>query len=138
MSFLTRRLAVWCLSCAAGAVVLSGQDPGGMMPAGEAQAKVLEAMKERLKLTADQEQKIKAIFEDHEKQMAPLREKMRSGGDRAALRSEVRELRQSTDAKVAEVLTAEQKPEYQKMQQEMREKMRDRMQQGGRRRGPER
>jgi Spy/CpxP family protein refolding chaperone len=118
--------------------VLFGQDPGGMMPAGEAQAKVLEAMKERLKLTADQEQKIKAIFEDHEKQMVPLREKLRSGGDRAASRSEIRELRQSTDAKVAEVLTAEQKPEYQKMQQEMRDKMRDRIQEGGRRRGPER
>ncbi len=86
----------------------------------------LEMMKERLKLTSDQEDKIRAIYKEQFAKMREMRDKMMESGDRSAMREQMRKLREETDAKILELLDDTQKAEYKKMQEEMREKMRRR------------
>jgi len=86
----------------------------------------LEMMKERLKLNSEQEEKIRAIYKEQFAKMRELREKMMEGGDRSAMRAEMRKLREETDTKILKLLDETQQAEYKKMQEEMREKMRQR------------
>ena len=81
----------------------------------------LTRMKDRLKLTADQEAKIKPILLDSAKANAKMREKMTPGEPPSEeMRAEMQKSRTALNAKISEILTADQKTEYEKMQSEMR------------------
>ena len=108
----TAMLMVW----GAGASLAQGPpDPATMAE------RQLTRMTERLKLTADQEKKIKPILLDSAKANAKMREKMTPGEPPSEeVRAEMTKSRQAVNAKVAEILTDDQKKEYEKMQGEMR------------------
>ncbi len=81
----------------------------------------LTRMKDRLKLTGDQEKKLKPILLDSMKQQMKMREKMTPGEPPSEeMRAEMTKSRAALNAKVGEILTDDQKTEYQKMQSEMR------------------
>lgn len=130
-SLFTRRMMLVTVTGLAAAPVALAQDPppgGGRRPGG-ARGNQLEEMKKRLNLTADQEEKIKGIYEGQMKQMQELRENA-DPNDRKAMREKMMKLRQDTNAKVLDVLNDEQKEEFKKMQEEMMQNMRNRR--GGR------
>lgn len=130
---LTRRAMLSSVSCLAVAPAVMAQGPGGRRPRGGGPMngeRQVEMMKERLNLSAEQEEKIKAIFEERGEKMAKARDE--SGDDRSAMRETMGKIFRETDEKVIAVLNDEQKEEYKKMQEEMRERMRQR---GGQRRG---
>ncbi len=89
-----------------------GQGGGGGM---------LQRMQEELKLSDDQMDKLKPIFEKYNKETRALREKATSGErtpeNMQAMRADRQKLQEATNAKVAEVLTDEQMEGYKKMQQ---------------------
>lgn len=88
----------------------------------------LKNLTERLSLTDDQQAKIKPILEDQRTQMqALMKDDSLSQDDR---RAKGRSIRESTDSKIRDVLTDDQKKKYDAWQQEMRDRMRQR-QQGG-------
>lgn len=96
----------------------------------------MEVLKERLKLDADQEAKVRAILEENAEKMAALREKMPAPGSGERPPREVmeqmREIRASTHDKLAKVLNEDQMKEYRKIEQERGR----RMGAAGRRKGP--
>jgi len=103
-----------------------GDQPGQRrgMPSVDDQLKNLT---ERLTLTDDQQAKIKPILEDQRTQMqALMKDDSLSQDDR---RAKGRSIRESTDTKIRDVLTDDQKKKYDAWQQEMRDRMRQR--QGG-------
>ena len=106
----------------------AGEQQGGQrrgMPSVDDQLKNLT---ERLSLTDDQQAKIKPILEDQRTQMqALMKDDSLSPDDR---RAKGRSIRESTDTKIRDVLTDDQKKKYDAWQQEMRDRMRQR-QQGG-------
>lgn len=109
------------------AVAVPAQQHGGMQGGrGGMMERRLEAMKERLKLSDEQLEKVRAVYKEQFAKMRELREKAMESGDRSAMRAEMRKLREETDAKILELLDDTQKAEYKKMQEEMREKMRQR------------
>ncbi len=71
-----------------------------------------------LKLTADQTKKIEAVETDSQKAMAELRQGAGAGGDRQAMAQKMREMRQASQQKVMDILTADQKAIVTKYQQE--------------------
>jgi hypothetical protein len=78
----------------------------------------IEMLTDRLKLTADQQAKIKPILADQQTQMGALRgDQSLSQEDRMA---KMTKIRTDTNDKINAVLTADQKTEYAKMQEEMR------------------
>ncbi len=77
--------------------------PGKDGPHGEAR---LQHMKEELNLTADQEAKIRAIFQKQQEKMKAIHEQTRDS--------------------IASVLTAEQKAKFEQKRKERREKRRER------------
>jgi periplasmic protein CpxP/Spy len=100
------------------------QGPRRGMPSVDDQLKNLT---DRLSLTSDQQAKIKPILEDQRTQMqALMKDDSLSQDDR---RTKGRSIRESTDAKIRDVLTDDQKKKYDAWQQEMRDRMRQR--QGG-------
>jgi periplasmic protein CpxP/Spy len=77
----------------------------------------IEALTDRLKLTPDQQEKIKPILADRNKAMADLRaDESASQEDRMA---KMTKLRSDTNDKIKAVLTDDQKPEFDKMNAEM-------------------
>jgi len=86
-----------------------------------------EELSKRLKLTADQKTKVKALNEQTMKKMQDARKA--GNGDRAAMRPKMMEIRQWQQAEMKKILTPTQQAEFDKYQKEMREKMRA---QGGR------
>jgi Spy/CpxP family protein refolding chaperone len=114
-------LAVFCL-CAAGVAFGQRQmDPEKMAD------REVAAMKERLKLTDDQEKKVRPILVDSNKKQMEVRQKYNvQPGQRPSpeAMAAMKEARAETNKKLAEVLTKEQRQEYQKM-------MAERAKQGG-------
>ncbi|HEY6308613.1 MAG TPA: hypothetical protein VI488_19380 [Candidatus Angelobacter sp.] len=89
------------------------------MPSVDDQVKMLS---DRLNLTADQQTKIKPILEDQRTQMqALMKDDSLSQDDR---RAKMRSLRESTNSKIRDVLTDDQKKQFDEMQQQMRDRMR--------------
>ncbi|MBK9165952.1 MAG: hypothetical protein IPM24_00640 [Bryobacterales bacterium] len=85
----------------------------------------LAQMKESLNLTADQEARLKPILEDSAKRTLAVREKHGGAGEGRPSREAMQEMmkvRQETDAKISEVLTAEQKEKFEKQREEMRQR----------------
>lgn len=81
----------------------------------------LGQMKERLKLTKDQEKQMKPILLESSKQMMKMREKMTPGEPPSEeARADMMKSREAMNAKVSAILTDDQKKEYEKMQSERR------------------
>jgi len=112
--------------------------PQGGPPDPEAMAeRQIGQMKERLKLTKDQEKQLKPIIMDNAKAMMKMREKMTQGeppSDEA--RAEMMKNREAMNAKVNAILTDDQKKEYEKMLSERRGGPGGQGGQGGRKRPP--
>lgn len=87
----------------------------------------LDRLSKELNLTKDQQDKIKPILEDEQKQMEELRSS--SGGERPDM-SKMRDIRKSHDEQIRAVLTSDQQTKYDEMQKRM-------MERGGGRRGGE-
>jgi Spy/CpxP family protein refolding chaperone len=105
-----------------------GGPPGGRDPKAMAERQLSE-LKTRLKLTAEQEPKVKAILEQAATRMRALREKHGVGRGQPpsdAARADLDAARKETKDALAKVLTPEQVTEYEKWQAERR----------GRSRGP--
>jgi periplasmic protein CpxP/Spy len=126
-------LAVCALAAAAFAQQNSPPQGGGNdqgrrrgMPSVDDQLKNLT---EKLSLTDDQQAKVKPILEDAHSQMAtlmqdesmPREDKMTKG----------RSLRETTNGKIRDVLTGDQKKKFDEMQKEMQDRMRQRQQGNG-------
>ena len=100
------------------------QGPRRGMPSVDDQIKM---MSDRLNLTPDQQTKIKPILEDQRTQaQALMKDESLSDDDR---RNKMRTLRESTNSKIRDVLTDDQKKQFDEMQQQMRD--RGRQQPGG-------
>lgn len=97
-----------------------GHQPQGQrrgMPSVDDQVKMLS---DRLNLTADQQTKIKPILEDQRTQAQELRkDDSLSDDDR---RNKMRTLRESTNSKIRDVLTDDQKKQFDEMQKQMRDR----------------
>lgn len=113
-------MLVLCTAGASFAQPPGGQGGGPPDPSMMAERQLTQ-MKERLKLTKDQEKKLKPILLDSAKQQMKMREKMTPGEPPSEeMRTEMTKSRESINAKVTEILTDEQKPEYIKMLSERR------------------
>lgn len=88
----------------------------------EANPRAFAMMKEKLGLTDEQADKIKAIRADERTQLDALRAKE---GDRESKREEMKAIRADTEAKVDAVLTPEQREKAAKMREEMKARMGD-------------
>jgi len=81
-----------------------------------------QKMSKRLKLTDDQAAKVKSIMEAQWAQSSELRAKYKgqpvTPENKAAMKNARKDLHASTDAKIAEVLTATQMTEFKKMRAE--------------------
>ena len=96
-----------------------GGSPMGMMTP-EARLKMLT---EKLNLTDDQQAKLKPVLEDQSKQMKALHEDTSlAPADRQA---KMKELHESSMAKLNDILTPEQQAKWKQMRQEMMEKHKD-------------
>jgi protein CpxP len=91
--------------------IAHAEGKNGIQPSSE---RIVSHLKGRLNLTDDQVNKIRPIMEE-------------SMQKQAALRDQMLQLRQSTDAKISAVLTPEQQKEFQQLNDKRREGMRSRM-----------
>ena len=82
---------------------------------------------DKLNLTADQQAKIKPILEDTRSQMMKLRQD--DSVSQEDKRAKGREIREATNGKIRDLLTDDQKKQFDDMQKEMRD--RQQQQQGG-------
>jgi periplasmic protein CpxP/Spy len=78
----------------------------------------LQQMGEELKLTAEQKEKLKPIFEAEREKMAKLRDDTSLTEEQR--RGKYREIADATSAKVKPILTAEQQAKWQKLREERR------------------
>ena len=118
----TAAMAALALVCSVGVVMSQRPDgPPRMMDPAQMVERQLEQMKDRLKLTSDQEAKIKPILEESTKSMMAAREKMEPGTPPSEeMMKSMREEREATAKKINEVLTKDQQTEYAKMMSERR------------------
>ena len=84
-----------------------------------------EQLSEKLSLTADQKAKVEAIYLEQGPKMRKLRDSL--GDDRVAFRAEMVKTNEQNEAKVAAVLTADQKKAYTAWIKERNEAMKKRM-----------
>ena len=84
--------------------------------------KQMENLKDRLKLNDDQAAKIKTILVQADSERVKLFELNK--GDRDAMRGAMRDLRYDTNRQIKEVLTDDQKTEFDKMREERRNEWR--------------
>lgn len=82
--------------------------------------KIISQMKDRLHLTEEQETKIRSIIEEGIRKRHDILDT--DSQDRKAVRSQLQQLRWSTDMQIGKLLTEEQMKEYQKLREEESEK----------------
>jgi len=117
----TAAIAALALFCSAGVVLSQRPDGPPRMDPAQMVQRQLDEMKDRLKLTSDQEAKVKPILEESSKKMMAMREKMEPGTPPTEeVMTAMRENREATAKKIGEVLTKDQLTEYQKMMSERR------------------
>ena len=91
----------------------------------------LKTMSQQLKLTPDQRDKAKAILMDQASQLKQMRTKYagmeKNDANKAAMKKDVEDLRDATDAKMAEVLSADQMTQYKAMREAQKAKMKEKM-----------
>jgi periplasmic protein CpxP/Spy len=101
--------------------------PGGAPGGGRRMLSVadqLDDLSKKLDLTDAQKPQVKAVLEDQDKKMRDLMEN--SSGPREENRAKMREIHESSNAKIRALLTAEQKTKFDKMQEEHRKQMEER------------
>ena|SRR5258708_39749771 len=89
----------------------------------------IKGLTDRLSLTADQQAKIKPILEDSRSQMMKLRED--DSMSQEDKRAKGRGIREAANGKIREVLTDDQKKQFDDMQKEMQDRQRQQQQGGG-------
>jgi hypothetical protein len=89
--------------------------------------RVFARMKDRLKLTPEQEKKIQTIMDSGEKEREKIMERHRGREPRDlfSLRREIRENERSMERKLSKIITREQVEEYRKIRKEERRAMRE-------------
>jgi protein CpxP len=92
-----------------------------------------EQLSEKLSLTADQKAKVQAIYLEQGPKMKKLRDSL--GDDRAAIRAAMVKANEQHEAKVAAILTADQKKTYSAWIKERNEAMKKRMEDNRNRNG---
>jgi Spy/CpxP family protein refolding chaperone len=92
--------------------------------------KVMSQLKTRLNLTEEQEAKMRLIIEESIRKRQEI--VRNSSEDRRAVKSQLQELRWSTDMQIGRILTEEQMKEYQKLRKEQSEKSENNETQSGR------
>ena len=95
--------------------------PGGRRDPAQMEARQLEMMTKRLKLTPDQVTHVKAIDDAQRTQMMALRED--TATPREEKRGKIMAMRQDREAKIRAVLTPEQQPKYDEMIAKEKERM---------------
>jgi len=88
-----------------------------------------EMLSEKLTLTADQKAKVQAIYLEQGPNMRKLRDSL--GDDRVAIRAAMMKSNQQNEAKIAALLTDDQKKAYTAWIKERNEAMRKRMEENG-------
>lgn len=117
----TAAMAALALFCSVGVVMSQRPDGARRMDPAQMVERQVTDMKERLKLTSDQEAKIKPIVEESMKTMMAMREKIEPGTPPTEeMMTAMRENREDTAKKISAVLTEEQQAEYKKMMSERR------------------
>lgn len=102
----------------------------GNLPDNSSPDQVMSKMKERLKLTEEQETKIRPIIEESIQKRYEI---LKNGSqDRSTTKSELQELQWKTDMRVGVILTEEQRKEYEKLREEQAEKTQHNDAQGSR------
>ena len=96
------------------ALNVSAQERGHMDPQQMAQKQTEQIKSSVTGITSDEESKILAVEQDFAKSAQDARTS--SNGDREAMRSKMQPLRESRDAKIKGILTADQYAQYQKME----------------------
>lgn len=91
-------------------------------PPQRTQESVIAEMKDRLKLTQEQEQKLRTIMETSAKERKEVMEKYRRQGppDDSPLRRELRKIEKSVEKGLSDILTEEQMEKYRILQEEGR------------------
>jgi len=89
----------------------------------------VKGLTDRLNLTADQQAKIKPILEDNRSQMMKLRQY--DSISQEDKRAKGRGIREATNGKIRDLLTDDQKKQFDDMQKEMMERQRQQQQGGG-------
>ncbi len=84
----------------------------------------MASLTERLDLSEEQVTALRPIFEEQFKARSELFAQARGGGDRGEMRAAMQELQAKADEKVEEVLTEEQRGEYEKFMEEQRSRRR--------------
>jgi len=91
----------------------------------------LKMMADSLKMTPDQREKAKAILMDHASQVQQMRAKYagmeKNDANKAAMKKDMESLRDATDAKMAQVLSADQMTQYKAMRDAQVAKMKEHM-----------
>lgn len=106
------------MALAGGAVA---QQSDGQGRRGKMMERQLSDMKEKLKLSDDQAQKVKTILSDSASKMRELRQKAEPGQPPSEeARTQMSKIREETHAKLSEVLSKEQMADYDKMMAERR------------------
>lgn len=85
----------------------------------------MKTLKEKLQLNDEQEESIKTILLESQKEFQVLMEK--SNGDRMSVMDEAKELKEATDKKINKQLNEEQKIEYKEFMEEKMQKHMDRL-----------
>jgi periplasmic protein CpxP/Spy len=97
------------------AINVSAQDQGTKMDPQQMAQKMTASIKEKVTgITPDQESKILAAEQDFAKGMQDAHSS--SNGDRDAMRAKMQPLKETRDAKIKTILTADQYTQYQKME----------------------
>jgi hypothetical protein len=94
---------------------LTAQERAHMDPQQMAQSQTDKIKKSVSGVTPDQESKILAVEQESAKAMQDARTS--SNGDRDAMRTKMKSLREDRDAKIKGILNADQYAEYQRMQE---------------------
>jgi len=97
------------------ALNVSAQEKGHMDPQQMAQKQTEQIKSSVTGITPDEESKILAVEQDFAKSAQDARES--SNGDRETMRSKIQPIRESRDAKIKGILTADQYAQYQKMEE---------------------
>lgn len=119
MRYATMLLVTGLLATAA--LAQQGQGPRGQMPDPQAQ---LERLTEQLGLSTEQADAIAPILVEQDAKRRELMTAAREQGDRQGMRERMMSLREDTNEKLAEHLSAEQMGKLQALREEQRERFR--------------
>ncbi len=89
--------------------------------------KRVERLSQELKLTEQQKKDVTAVLEESRSEMEKFRNSDASKEERREMRRNFQSLRENTETRIVQILTEEQRAQYQKIRTEKKAEMRDRM-----------